>query len=690
MASNKKLSATIIIGGAISGSLKSTFGSIDSALGKLGRTVTDLTKRQKTLNTTIGEMTRIGSNVNALRREYARLTEQIERASRAQSRLRSAKNFKESSEKIGKALDGAAVRTGAAGLAMGGVVYAGIRKAIERENVVNVIQNSGVSREDAASMVMAAQRSKQFGVSVTKATETVSELRTALGDTHHAIEALPIALKAISGLQMYDRLHHTDMASGDSAYQLAKVSEERGGASDPEAMRRKYNWAFKALTGSNGKVSVSDMLTAVRSGKGAVQAMSDEAFFGDTFLQQSMGADRYGTSSSTLVNAWIGGHQTHSAFDHMLQMGLLSRSGVTFDKNGRVKTVSPSALVDAQTFLKDPQKWVDTHLIPLAKKRGVDLSDPAQIMAFVGAIASNPNAANMLLSRMRFDANIWKDRRNVLQANDAEASDQANRNSSAGKMDNARARLEDAETRMGAVLLPVFANAMGKAASALEAVNKFAEENPRLFKAVATGFAATAGALIVVTPLLLAASGVLSTIATIRLARAASEVAAVTKGLEGVAPAAASAGGGVLGFIGKLGVAVSMVGVALAAAKALGLPDTDAKKGAADIRSGKWLAASADLPAGSFIRALAARATGKSNEEIAASLSGGGNPALPNTPLASARGAAPTIHSNDTYNFNLTQQPGQDADEFAKAVMKRIQNQQGIKQRSIMFDGATQ
>lgn len=694
MATNKKLAATITIGGAVSGTLTAAFGGVKGKLGEIGKTVTDLTKRQKLLGRAIQDFGRAGKNVDGLRNSYAKLSDQIDRARRAQERLTKAQAFQAKAGKVGGYLKSGAMYAGAGAAAIGALARPTIGAAIDRENVINAIRNSGVSKQDGDAMINAADSSKQFGVSVTKATETVSELRTALGDAHHAIEALPTALKAISGLQLYDRLHHTDMASGDTAYQLAKVSEERGGATDPEAMRAKYNWAFKGLTGSNGKITTADQLTAVRSGKGAVQAMSDEAFFGDTFLQQSMGADRYGTSSSTLVNAWIGGHQKNTAFQHMMEMGLLNKSGVKFDKNGNVNKVSPDALVDAQTFLKDPQKWVDQHLAPLAKSRGVDLNDPAAIMSFVNSITSNPNAANLLLSRLRFGANVWKDRNNVNQAHGVDESDAANKNSSAGKMDNAHARLNDAETRVGTVLLPAFTTAMEKTASVLERVNVFAKEHPALFKGIVEGVAGLGAAMLVAVPVLMTANGILTTIAMVKLARAAAEVTSLTSAMGGVEGAAGKAAGGVLGFIGKLGMAAGLVGIALAAAKAAGLPDTDMSKGAKDIKSGKWWAASFDLPAMDYARAWAARAAGKSNDEIAASLAGRQNPAGAKSPpavppSASAKPGA-TVNSSDTYTFNLTQAPGQSTDDFAKAVMKRIQQQQAKQSRSIMFDGASQ
>jgi hypothetical protein len=398
-----------------------------------------------------------------------------------------------------------------------------------------------------------------------------------------------------------------------------------------------------------------------------------------------MGADRYGTASSTLVNAWIGGHQKNTAFEHMMQQGLLNRAGVKFDKTGKVKTVSPDALVDAHLFLKDPQKWVDKHLIPLAKKQGVDMNDPAQIMKFVNALASNPNAATMLLSRMRFSANIWKDRRNVLQANDIDASDRANRKSTAGKMDNARARLDDAETRVGNVLIPAFATAMEHVATVLESVNKFADENPRLMKAVVIGLGTLAGVLVVAAPVLLTASGILQTIALVRLARAASEVSSTVSALNGVPGAAASASRGILGFLGKLGMAAGLVALALEAARAMGLPDTDKAKGADDVKHGRWLAASAHLPALDFIKAGYSRLSEWKPHMGLPSLAGGTSAPPPPLPALNSQGGN-TVHVTNHNTFHITPQPGQSSKAIANDVLAAIAERDRQDRNSSIYD----
>ncbi|MEF3058709.1 hypothetical protein V4C85_02310 [Ralstonia solanacearum] len=659
MASTKRLNATITLGGTVTGALKAALTGTTKSLEAMGQTIRNLDKQQKLLGRTIQEFGRAGKSVDGMRARYASLAEQLDRTRKAQERLATAQARSTKAVAFVKGAGTAvAVGAGAAGLAARPL----LKSAIERENSEIAIRNSGVSKEEADAMIDAAKNSRQFGVSLTEAAKTVGELRTALGDAHHAIEALPTALKAISGLQLYDRLHHTDLASGSSAQNLAKIADELGGAQSVEALAAKQNWAFRAITGSNGVITPDRLLTSVRAGKGAVRAMNDEAFFGDTFLQNSMGADRYGTSSSTLVNAWIGGHQTHSAFDHMMQQGLLNRSGVKFDKTGKVKTISPDALVDAQTFLKDPQKWVDQHLVPLAKKQGVDVNDPEAVMKFVSAIASNPNAASMLMNRILSRDAIWRDRRNVVQANGIDASDQANKNSSAGKQQNARARLDDAEERMGRALLPALNRGLEMAATALESLNKFAEQSPRAFQACTWGIVGLTGAV--------------ASLATAGLAKTA---------VTGLAGALGSGAGGLGSAIAALanpvGIAVVALGTLAAAAYAF-RPISKAEVDAAKTDGGARLtpAAQARVDAGELNRPAALP-----NVPPMASAR---LPVVP--PMLAARGSAAGATAPVTNNYAVTVNApaGVDAKEIGRIAVEELRRQEGIAMRGRMYDRA--
>lgn len=693
MSSNKKLSATITIGGAISGTLKAAFGEVKGKLGEIGTTVTNLTKRQKLLGKTIQEFGRAGKNVDGLRNSYIKLSAQIDRARHAQERMTKAMAFKERAGKIGGHLKSGAMYAGAGAGSLALLGRPAVHAAIERENAVALIRNSGVSKEEGDAMVKAAEGARQFGVSTTEATKTVSELRTVLGNTHEALAALPTSLKVISGLRLYDRLHHSNTGEGDSAYNIAKFAEERGGGSSPELMQLKQNWAFKLLTGTGGKVTAADILLAQRNGKSATAGMTDASFAHDAALMVAMGSSKYATASSTAYQSLIGMHAQDTSKAALAHAGLMT--GVSFNKLGSVdaKKSKASRLVDQDLYIRNPQAWVEKHLVPLAQKAGVQFDasgnsvDPAAVSSFIAGFHLNSNTSNILENRLRLRGNVAKDARNVDMAHGINESDAQNKRSTAGKEENVYARLDDVETRIGKVLLPAFATAMEKVASVLERVNKFAEDNPVLFKRIVIGVAELAAGLAVAVPVLLVANGVLQTIAFIKLARATAEVTSMVSSLGGVQGAAASAGSGILGLVGKIGAAVGLVGLALAAAKAMGLPDADKKKGIEDIKKGNFWGASFDLPATDFVHAGMRWAAGDSNDEIAAKLGGKSAPAVP--PMASK---AP-VTNNSTVNMGgitINQQPGQDGYVMSKQLFDEMQRRQGVKDRSTMFDGASQ
>ncbi len=87
---NKRLNATITIGGAITGALKSALGTTRTKLGEIGSTVRQLERQQKQLGTSIQTFGSMGKNVDGMRARYAALTDQIGKARREQERLKAA------------------------------------------------------------------------------------------------------------------------------------------------------------------------------------------------------------------------------------------------------------------------------------------------------------------------------------------------------------------------------------------------------------------------------------------------------------------------------------------------------------------------------------------------------------------------------------------------------------------------
>jgi TP901 family phage tail tape measure protein len=72
MANNRRLNATITIGGAVSGSLKSALGNTKQSLSQVGDAIKHVHDRQKELNRVIAEESKLGSSASALKVDYAR------------------------------------------------------------------------------------------------------------------------------------------------------------------------------------------------------------------------------------------------------------------------------------------------------------------------------------------------------------------------------------------------------------------------------------------------------------------------------------------------------------------------------------------------------------------------------------------------------------------------------------------
>lgn len=68
---NKRLSATITIGGAITGALKSALGTTRDGLNRIGKAISDLKSRQRELNGVVAEQEKLGRAGNALKVQYA-------------------------------------------------------------------------------------------------------------------------------------------------------------------------------------------------------------------------------------------------------------------------------------------------------------------------------------------------------------------------------------------------------------------------------------------------------------------------------------------------------------------------------------------------------------------------------------------------------------------------------------------
>lgn len=126
---NKRLAATITIGGAVASSLTGAFGSVKDGVGKVGGALRKLEAQQRTLSQAIQTFGALGKNVDGMRARYALLAGQVDKLRVAHERLNRIENAQRANmakraDYRGQMLDTAALAVTAA---------APIRVAADRE-----------------------------------------------------------------------------------------------------------------------------------------------------------------------------------------------------------------------------------------------------------------------------------------------------------------------------------------------------------------------------------------------------------------------------------------------------------------------------------------------------------------------------------------------------------------------------
>lgn len=116
---NKRLSATIQIGGAVASSLRAAFGTVKTETTKVGSALRSLEAQQRQLSNAIQTFGKMGKNVDGMRARYATLTTQVdklrvahERLNRIQSAQRA--NLAQRADYRGQMLDAVAIGATAA------------------------------------------------------------------------------------------------------------------------------------------------------------------------------------------------------------------------------------------------------------------------------------------------------------------------------------------------------------------------------------------------------------------------------------------------------------------------------------------------------------------------------------------------------------------------------------------------
>lgn len=674
MTTQKKLSAVITIGGALSGTFGRTISKSKSGLAEIGSTVRRLTNEQQTLGRAIQSLGRDGLHVDGLRTKYVGVTRELERQRVVMgqvTRLQAQQNaLAQKRADLGASMRNTMVAGAAAALPIGASVMRGAKFGYESQLIGNTAN-------------MDAQQIAAMNAGIMSAAKETSQ---AAGDVQRGLGFLVAAGLNIGDAQTQIRtLGKTATATAAEIEDVAKTNFVL-----IDTLKVPLGQTQRAIdsllsTSKDGNVEFRDMARVV-------------PVLGASFAALGM----YGRTAAASMGA---------ALQVARKGAATGDEAATNLQNFLTKIQAP------ETLKKAAKEWgVDlSQTVADAVKAGGNPLD-AVLQVVAAKTGGNQKKLGEVFGDMQVQAflrpalqNLEEYRRirdRALSADGVVDKDFASMRATDLKQIHAIGEAFDrVSIRVGMALARTFGGDHGLAAR-LDAIGEWIEKNGQLVGSVAKVGAGLVALKLVVGTVGMAWATMQSLVVGARLAlvgvTAASTMAGTAAGTAGTMARAGAAG------FATLGVAAKAAGVAMAGAFAAyevfklgsalvdlhGAKNREGVKLSADAQRRLAVGELAPKPIGgvalgSGMAALAApavaplslRAPGRDGAPAPRL------PALPEPVMATSRGTVTSTSTVDVGGITIVQQPGQDARALAREVGAELERQRGVKARSSMYDG---
>lgn len=512
MATNKRLNASIVIGGTVTGALKAALGTTADGVKKINTEVKELTKRQFLLGKSISTLRASARDTSALESEFKKVGERIDRVRIAQERLNKAQAQYKKLSGMGSKAAGMGVAAGVGAAVVGGVLARPIHAASEYAQEISRMRGLGLGDAVAKDAEKYAKGMRVYGVSTMENVQLMSDALSVFGDLHHAEMAMPMLAKMKFGnAAVFGSEHGTE--NENAFMNMLKVIELRGGTKSKADFESQANMVQKVISATRGRVQADEWRNVISTGGTAAKLMRDDAFYYQLEpLVQMMGGDKVGTGLSAAYTSLYQGRTTKRAAINLEKYGLIGdKTKVKHDKVGQTSQLDPGALLGAKLFRESQYEWVKQVLLPTLAKKGV--TDQKEIVDVIGSFVSNKKGADMLAAMVMQQQLIDKDEKKNRGASNVDQVNKEGQKTPAGKLLAMQKRRDDLQLKIGNAALPMYIRALELATGVLERMNGFMERNPRLSKGIVVGLAGIGASLAVISPILLAVGGALTSYA---------------------------------------------------------------------------------------------------------------------------------------------------------------------------------
>ncbi len=643
---NRKLSATVTIGGALASSFKSMIGQSRIQLGTVGQSIGQLTSRQRELNSTIREQERLGAAGSALRvslanQELGAINKQIEALRKRNSMLAKGAEMR---------AGGAAMMT-QGGLMIGGAVAmaatlgAPARAAADLEHKLQLIGNTAnmTKTEIAALSDQIFRVSKASNQSTDDVTRAIGFLVAAGMDVKTAVASLETVSKGAT-------------AAGADVEDLAKaaftLNDSMGIA--PEKLNSALNILAKA--GKQGNVELKDMAKQLPVLGAGFKALKME------------GPEAAATMGAALQIARKGAADADEAANNMKNFIAKVMAPETLKKAKKEFGIDLYKIIlDAQTKGENPFEASMQAIIKMTQgdqKKIGELFGDMQVQNFIRPMIENWSKYQQIKRESMTPEDVLvEDFRKMMET-----------------MKEATKGLGNAWQRlmitMGTTYGPVIGDVAKSLTGALDSLQAFTKANPETVRAVVS----TTGVLI----------GLTAALGVGRLA-----VGGITFALGAIPPLVTAAG---TAFSWLAGTAIPAVvggirAITLAmVANPVGALVTGLVAGAVLIASNWETVTKVFRGVGDAIGSAWNKAKsffgGGTGPSSTTGQSPGVTAAAPPVPVMRAGGANVTNNVTNAPTITINQQPGQDSKGLVAELRRELERQNAVAARGRMYDMA--
>lgn len=496
----KRLKASIIIGGALDSTLRAALASTKKSFLGLGDAINKARRQEKDFKKEIDGLKATGRNVEQLEKRYDRVRAAIKRTETAQHRLRVEEQRRHRIRETAGRVRGVGIRAGVGAVAGGAFIGSTITAGSALQAETTRLKLLGASGEDKLRAIEFGRALKNFGTSQTENVELIRDALAVFGQLSESKAVTPLMSKLFFANRA---LYGTSQEEAEAQFQnMLRVIDVRGGTNSVGAYQDQAEHIQRAITASGNRVTSTDWREVVQRGGLAAKGLTNDALFYQLLpLVQEMGGSQVGTALASSYQNLYQGKTTKRAAQNLEKYGLIGdTSKVKYDKTGQTAQLNPGALLGADIFRRSQFDWVTQVLLPQLKKKGI--TDGKQIADIIGSIVTNRTGANLLATMVLQRGIIERDAGLAAQAGGIDATATAARGTSAGQRLALHANVENFKLGLGDALTPTFISILGKVNSGIEKLNGFIKENPRLARNATLGIIGITTALAVTVPVL--------------------------------------------------------------------------------------------------------------------------------------------------------------------------------------------